>query len=202
MDALETHFRTDLMSWLKDELGAVIVFEEASNVWWRPLHQDQPARAQKPLQISSTCTVFAESEVVTLVAEGVTREGIAAGLHPAIAKRTLSMVKRLGLVPPVAMAGGVVKAIEEETGERQVVPSELQIMGALGAPILAMQRQQGEAHQGEEARRSTTRTVVTNDRYEGQVVDDRYPIAFMCSSVSLPERSRVRKGITGTAGDA
>jgi len=140
------------MSWLKDELGAVIVFEEASNVWWRPLHQDQPARAQKPLQISSTCTVFAESEVVTLVAEGVTREGIAAGLHPAIAKRTLSMVKRLGLVPPVAMAGGVaknigvVKAIEKEIGEPLVVPSEPQIIGALGAAILAMEGRQGEAH--------------------------------------------------------
>ena len=113
---------------------------------------DISLRAQKPLQISSTCTVFAESEVVTLVAEGVNREDIVAGLHAAIAKRTLSMVKRVGLAPPVAMAGGVaknigvVKAIEEEIGEHLVIPSEPQIIGALGAALLAMENQQGETH--------------------------------------------------------
>jgi predicted CoA-substrate-specific enzyme activase len=100
--------------------------------------------ANAPHQVSSTCTVFAESEVVTLVAEGVNREDIVAGLHAAIAKRTMSMVKRLGLVPPVAMAGGVaknkgvVKAIEEEAGECLVIPPEPQIVGALGAALLAM----------------------------------------------------------------
>jgi predicted CoA-substrate-specific enzyme activase len=100
--------------------------------------------ACKPHQVSSTCTVFAESEVVTLVAEGVNREDIVAGLHEAIAKRTMSMVRRLGLVPPVVMAGGVaknkgvVKAIEEESGQALVVPPEPQIVGALGAALLAM----------------------------------------------------------------
>jgi activator of 2-hydroxyglutaryl-CoA dehydratase len=80
-------------------------------------------QARNPHQVSPTCTVFAESEVVTLVAEGVNREDIVAGLHSAIAKRTMSMINRLGLVSPVAMAGGVaknrgvVKAIEEEPGE-------------------------------------------------------------------------------------
>jgi predicted CoA-substrate-specific enzyme activase len=109
-------------------------------------------QAQEPLQISSTCTVFAESEVVTLVAEGVGREDIVAGLHLAIAKRTLSMVRRLGLFPPVAMAGGVAKnvgvvsAIEEEIGGRLIVPSEPQIIGALGAAILAMESQQADPH--------------------------------------------------------
>lgn len=78
------------------------------------------------------------------MAEGVNREDIVAGLHAAIAKRTMSMVKRLGLVPPVAMAGGVaknqgvVKAIEEEVGEPLVIPPEPQIVGALGAALLAM----------------------------------------------------------------
>lgn len=104
-------------------------------------------QAQDALQISSTCTVFAESEVVTLVAEGVSRQDIVAGLHAAIAKRTLSMVKRLGLVPPVAMAGGVaknrgvVKAIEDEVGQPLIIPPEPQIIGALGAAILAMEGQ-------------------------------------------------------------
>jgi predicted CoA-substrate-specific enzyme activase len=107
--------------------------------------------AREPHQVSSTCTVFAESEVVTLVAEGVNREDIVAGLHAAIAKRTMSMVKRLGLVPPVAMAGGVaknkgvVKAIEEEVGEALVIPPEPQIVGALGAALLAMDDLAGAA---------------------------------------------------------
>ncbi len=102
-------------------------------------------RATESHQVSSTCTVFAESEVVTLVAEGVSREDIVAGLHVAIAKRIVSMVKRVGLVSPVAMAGGVaknigvVRAIEEEIGESLVVPPEPQIVGALGAAILAME---------------------------------------------------------------
>lgn len=110
---------------------------------------DISQRATEPHQVSSTCTVFAESEVVTLVAEGVNREDIVAGLHAAIAKRIVSMVKRVGLSPPVAMAGGVaknlgvVKAIEEEIGEPLVVPREPQIVGALGAAILAMEEMQG-----------------------------------------------------------
>jgi activator of 2-hydroxyglutaryl-CoA dehydratase len=82
---------------------------------------------------------------VTEVAEGVNREDIVAGLHSAIAKRTMSMVNRLGLVPPVVMAGGVaknkgvVKAIEEEINAALIVPSEPQIVGALGATLLAME---------------------------------------------------------------
>ena len=66
-------------------------------------------------------------------------------LFTAIAKRTTSMVNRLGLVPPVAMAGGVaknkgvVKAMEEELGAALIVPSEPQIVGALGAALLAME---------------------------------------------------------------
>jgi len=105
---------------------------------------DISLRAEEPHQVSSTCTVFAESEVVTLVVEGVNREDIVAGLHEAIAKRTMSMVRRLGLVPPVVMAGGVaknrgvVKAIEEESGQSLVIPPEPQIVGALGAALLAM----------------------------------------------------------------
>ena len=108
-------------------------------------------QAKERHQVSSTCTVFAESEVVTLVAEGVNREDIVAGLHAAITKRTLSMVKRLGLIPPVAMAGGVaknrgvVKAIEEEIGEPLIIPPEPQIVGALGAALLAMEDLEGSA---------------------------------------------------------
>ncbi len=101
------------------------------------------AQSQKQVTISSMCTVFAESEVITLVAEGATREDIVAGLHRAIAKRVGAMVKRVGIVPPIAFAGGVAKntgvkrALEQELGEPLLIPEEPQIIGALGAALLA-----------------------------------------------------------------
>ena len=101
------------------------------------------ARATKQVLISSMCTVFAESEVITLVAEGTAREDIVAGLHRAIAKRVSAMVKRVGIVPPIAFAGGVAKnagvarALEQELGESLLIPNEPQIIGALGAALIA-----------------------------------------------------------------
>lgn len=101
------------------------------------------SRSKSDVAISSMCTVFAESEVITLVAEGVAREDIVAGLHRAIAKRVGAMVKRIGVVPPLAFAGGVAKnagvrrALEEELGEHLLVPDEPQIVGALGAALIA-----------------------------------------------------------------
>ncbi len=100
-------------------------------------------RSRNPAEISSTCTVFAESEVVSLIAKGVPVEDIAAGIHKAIARRVGAMAKRIGVVPPVAFAGGVaknlgvVKALEEELGVKLIVPEEPQIIGALGAALLA-----------------------------------------------------------------
>lgn len=101
------------------------------------------ARANKQVLVSSMCTVFAESEVITLVAEGAAREDIVAGLHRAIAKRVGAMVKRVGIVPPIAFAGGVAKnagvrrALEQELGETLIIPDEPQIIGALGAALMA-----------------------------------------------------------------
>jgi predicted CoA-substrate-specific enzyme activase len=100
-------------------------------------------RARRAADISSTCTVFAESEVVTLVAEGVPREEIVAGICRSIAKRVGGMARRVGVEPPVAFAGGVaknvgvVRALEEIIGETLIVPEEPQIVGALGAALVA-----------------------------------------------------------------
>ncbi|HLB50100.1 MAG TPA: acyl-CoA dehydratase activase [Anaerolineales bacterium] len=101
------------------------------------------ARAARDVPISSICTVFAESEVVTLVAEGAERADIVAGLHRAIARRVGAMVKRIGPNPVIAFAGGVAKnsgvkrALEETLGVTLVVPPEPQIVGALGAALIA-----------------------------------------------------------------
>ena len=100
-------------------------------------------RARRAADISSTCTVFAESEVISLVAEGIEREEIVAGLCRSIARRVGAMARGVGVEPPVAFAGGVaknvgvVRALEDMLGERLMVPPEPQIVGALGAALLA-----------------------------------------------------------------
>jgi len=99
--------------------------------------------ATADIRVSSTCTVFAESEVVALVAKGVAREDIIRGLHRAVAERIYGMLTRLRAGPPYVMTGGVAKnsgvveAIGERLGCAVFVPEEPRIVGALGAAILA-----------------------------------------------------------------
>jgi (R)-2-hydroxyacyl-CoA dehydratese activating ATPase len=102
---------------------------------------------QKELTISSICTVFAESEVISLVSEGEGLEDILYGIHRAIADRTLGLISRLGGVQPkVVMAGGVaknigvVKALEKVLNTPIAIHTEPQIVGALGAAMLAMEK--------------------------------------------------------------
>lgn len=106
---------------------------------------DLAARSTRDVRISSTCTVFAESEVVALVAKGVPKEDIVRGLHRAVAERIYGMVGRLRARPPFVMTGGVAKnsgvvaAVEELLQTHVLLPDEPQIVGALGAAIIAQQ---------------------------------------------------------------
>ena len=99
--------------------------------------------AQRTIKISSMCTVFAESEVVSLIAENQPKEVIIRGLHDAIADRILGMVRRVGVEEKVTLTGGVAKnegvvlALEERLRVKVFVPPEPQIIGALGAALLA-----------------------------------------------------------------
>jgi predicted CoA-substrate-specific enzyme activase len=99
--------------------------------------------ARNPCRISSTCTIFAESEVVSLRAEGKTREDLIAGVHRAVASRVALMAKAIKISPRVIFTGGVAKNIgvkrvlEEEFSMDILVPEEPQITGALGAALLA-----------------------------------------------------------------
>jgi (R)-2-hydroxyacyl-CoA dehydratese activating ATPase len=101
------------------------------------------ARARQPAPISSMCTVFAESEMVALVADSVPVEEIVAGLHAAIAERVMAMAHRLGVEPAVMMTGGValnggvVSALQDRLGCDVIVPPDPQRVGALGAALLA-----------------------------------------------------------------
>jgi (R)-2-hydroxyacyl-CoA dehydratese activating ATPase len=99
--------------------------------------------SSSPAAISSMCTVFAESEVISLRAQGVPKEDIAAGLVESIAKRVAAMAKPMGLKAHVALVGGVAKnpairaALERELGCKLYVPAEPQITAALGAAVIA-----------------------------------------------------------------
>lgn len=100
-------------------------------------------KADNPAKISSLCTVFAESEVISLIAKGETRENIIAGIHQSIASRIIAMAGRVGINSPVMMTGGVaknigvVKAIEKLLGTPVKVLPDSQIIGALGAALAA-----------------------------------------------------------------
>jgi predicted CoA-substrate-specific enzyme activase len=102
--------------------------------------------AKKGVSISSMCTVFAESEVISLIADGHKREEIIKGLHEAISKRIFRTAKRLKVGPEITFSGGVaknrgiVKAMKGLFGTAMNIPEEPQIVGALGASLFARDR--------------------------------------------------------------
>jgi (R)-2-hydroxyacyl-CoA dehydratese activating ATPase len=97
----------------------------------------------KELEVSSMCATFAETELISLLAQGERREDIAASVHRAVAARTVGLVAQVGRHTPVVMTGGVarnaaaVRALAEALRAEVVVPSAPQITGAYGAALLA-----------------------------------------------------------------
>ncbi len=102
-------------------------------------------KSRSPCILSSVCTVFAESEIISLLSENRSREDIACGLNRAIAKRVIGMGAggQISYNEPIVFSGGVAKnigvakAIEEELGKKVVTLEEPQITAALGAAIFA-----------------------------------------------------------------
>jgi len=101
------------------------------------------AMAESVVNISSTCTVFAESEVISQLSNNVDICDLVAGIHRSVAVRTANLVRRLGIKEPVAISGGValnsgvVKALEEELGLEIRVSPLAQLNGAYGAAVHA-----------------------------------------------------------------
>ncbi len=101
---------------------------------------EEPAQM---LSISSMCTVFAESEIIGLLARGNPKGGIIAGLHQSVGKRVAAMVRRMGIKEDVAFTGGVAinrgvqRALQAELGTAVIVSDACQYTGALGAALLA-----------------------------------------------------------------
>ena len=101
--------------------------------------------SKSPVNISSTCTVFAESEVISHLSAGVNKEDIIAGIHISVAGRVAALAKRVGIKDKVVMVGGVaknigvVKAMEDALGKNIEVPKLAQLTGALGAALFAFE---------------------------------------------------------------
>lgn len=100
-------------------------------------------QSKNKAKISNICTVFAESEVISRISEGAPKVDIIAGIHDAIANRVFGMASRVKIEKDLVMTGGVaknkgvIKALEEKVGFKILVPEEPQIVGALGAAIIA-----------------------------------------------------------------
>ncbi|MBC8322935.1 MAG: 2-hydroxyglutaryl-CoA dehydratase [Candidatus Marinimicrobia bacterium] len=101
-------------------------------------------KSEKPVKISTTCTVFAESEVLSWLGKGKKIEDILLGVHKSISSRSISLLRRVGLNQQITFTGGVAKNIgmvevlNENIGKELNVSDESHFMGALGAALFAM----------------------------------------------------------------
>lgn len=106
--------------------------------------------ASAEIRISSTCTVFAESELVSLIARGEPVEQIVRGLQRSLIKRVAALARGTGIKPPLMLSGGVAHSravrafLSEELGHEVQLPDEPQLMGAYGAALFA----RGDAEEG------------------------------------------------------
>jgi len=111
-----------------------------------PLEELGPTALQftKPVRISTTCTVFAESEVLSWLGKGKKIEDILWGVHQSIAGRSAGLLRRVGVEDEVSFTGGVtrnvamVKALEEKLHTRLNVSPDSHFMGCLGAALFAL----------------------------------------------------------------
>lgn len=105
---------------------------------------DELEDLQEKVMVNSMCAVFAESEIVGLIARGISSKGIIAGVHQSVGKRVTAMAKRHIKEGKVVFTGGVAhnkgvkRALEEELGCSVVVLEDCQFTGALGAAIKAL----------------------------------------------------------------
>lgn len=101
------------------------------------------ARSRKPITFSTGCAVFGESEAITRISEGISKEDIAAGVNKALASKISSLVRKVKLEKPCAICGGgalntaLVQTIEQELNVNLLVPAQPQLVAALGAAIVA-----------------------------------------------------------------
>jgi predicted CoA-substrate-specific enzyme activase len=102
--------------------------------------------SKKRLDFSTGCVVFAESEAVSRIAEGAAKEDLLAGIHRALAAQLYTLAERIGIEKDLALVGGgardvgLVKAVEEISGDRVIVPPDPHMTAALGAALMASEK--------------------------------------------------------------
>ena len=103
-------------------------------------------RATTPVKITTTCTVFAESEIINWLARGKKVEDVLMGVHQAIATRSISLLRRVGIENELTFTGGVtrntamVQILEEMLEAHLNVSEEAHYMGAIGASLFALEK--------------------------------------------------------------
>jgi predicted CoA-substrate-specific enzyme activase len=126
--------------------------EHMANVFQMPVPEFGPyaQTGASPLAINQMCTVFAETEAVSLMAQGHDPRNIALGLHAAIARRTNAMLGRVGLTEPILFAGGVarnpcvVNLLQGSLGAPLLIPEDPDMLGAHGAALYGAQHEFSE----------------------------------------------------------
>ncbi|AYH45978.1 hypothetical protein CDA09_21815 [Azoarcus sp. DN11] len=115
-------------------------------------------KSEKPVRISTTCTVFAEAEVLSWLGKGKKVEDILWGVHQSIAARAIGLLRRVGIASEITFTGGVaknvgmIKALEEKLEMKLNVSDDSHFMGALGAALFALgSLQAGEKSATQEA---------------------------------------------------
>ncbi len=146
--------------------------------------------AQEQIVVSSMCATFAETEVVSLMAEGKRKQDILYGVHAAVAKRTSGMVAKVGKATPAVMTGGVAKNsaavqhIEQALGIELQIPDAPQLAGALGAALFALDEVRSQARIREE--QEPGEEIPADDRPACQTGCGTNPVA----GVALPMAAR------------
>ena len=103
-------------------------------------------QGKKAVRLSTVCAVFVESDIMSYLAEGKTMPDILAGVHSAIAARTVALVRRVGIEAEVSFTGGVsrnlgmVRALEEKLGLPVNVCEDSHFIGAIGAALFSLER--------------------------------------------------------------
>lgn len=106
--------------------------------------------SREEIEITSMCSVFAESEVISLIANNKEKNDIANGVCNAIANKAYGLLKRVGMEPDFMMTGGVaknpgvVRAVERKLGARLYICGEPEIVGATGAALYALEQMEGQ----------------------------------------------------------
>lgn len=109
-------------------------------------------RAERPVRFSTSCSVFLETEIISRIAEGTPKGDIIAGLHQAMASKIDAMVKKVtpdvcyGITGGGAKDVGLVKILQETMGREMLVPEEPFITAALGAALVATEKQNAADH--------------------------------------------------------